>query len=530
MGKKSTMGRPPVNNASRCARRRSIAPVPLGAIMRASWLLVAILAAASARADGEPAPVAASSASAPPSASAKVHDHVAFTFEAADGNRSPQARAAEATQNLNAVIDEEMVGPVVVILPPGTEAAEVRLGNRVLFRLVPADASADGAATLAEYAPRVQGRLEDFLTRERRRAHLQRGVLSGSLAVFFALLAWVLLRAFYRATRSFEEKLEQGESALPAPMRSLGLATERSRGLVLFGLNAVRLAATLGAIYLFLLATLSLFESARPYRDRLALWAAAPFRALADRLIHGLPNLILLLVVLAVLRAGWRAMTVGFERVVERGEGHLAQHQVIPFRLLARVALVVGAVLFLPLVLGSDAGLFSALGLLMLAALSLAAVPLLATVVVGTFVLLTNQYPMGEWLSIRLPSGKRLSGEVVSVDFLHLRLVPELGGEQRVPHLLALWSAVEHLPSTRTLTLEFPVALTARAPRETLNLIIETVGRAAREQGVEGVPSVELREVTEHRALFRVAIAEAPETARTQILLALEEATRRGAP
>lgn len=491
--------------------------------MRAPWLLLFALLAQGTLARAEPA-------AATPSASAKVHDHVAFTFAVPDGARSPQARAAEATQNLNAVIDEEMAGAVAVMLPPGADAAEVRVGSRVLFRLLPADATADGAGTLAEYAPRVQARLDDFLTRERRRAHLQRGVLAVSLAVFFALLAWVLLRAFYRATRSFEEKLERGDAALPAGMRALGLATERSRGLVLFGLTAVRLGATLGAVYLFLLATLSLFESARPYRDRLALWAAAPFRALADRLVHGLPNLILLLVVLAVLRAGWRAMTVGFERAVERGEGQLPQHQVIPFRLLARVALVLGAVMFLPLVLGSESGLFSALGLLLLAALSLAAVPLLATVVVGTYVLLTNQYALGEWLCIRLPSGKRLSGEVTSVDFLHLRLVPELGGEQRVPHLLALWSAVDHLPSTRTLTLDFPVALAARAPRETLALIVEVVGRAAKEQGIAGAPSVELRAVTEHHALFRVAIPEAPETARTQLLLALEEATRRGEP
>lgn len=466
----------------------------------------------------------------PAGSAAKVHDHVAYTFRAPLGPRTPVQRAADASQNLAAVIDEDVLGEIRVV--PNGNAAEVMVGDRLLFRLGEDDAHADGSASLAEYAPRIQSQLQGFLAKERQRAHLQKSVLGVSLAVFFSVVVYVLLGAFFRATRRYEEKLERGEARpLPEPMRRLGLEadSEGSRGALLFGLSALRIIVSVGALYLLLLASLSLFEVTRPFRDRLALWAAAPFRALGARLVVGLPNLLLLLVLLGVLRGGWRAMTVGFERMAMREDGgKLLAHQVIPYRLIARAALVIGALMLLPLVLGGEVGLFSVIGLVLLGVIGVGALPLLANVVVGVYVLLTNQYAPGEWLCVRLASGAKVNGEVTSVDFFHLRMVPESGGEVRLPHLITLWSAVDHLPSSRALTVEFPVPRTAMTPRDALTALDEAAQRIAHAQNLESTPSVELLGVTADQLLFRVALPEGSEMARTQLLLALEDAVRSG--
>jgi hypothetical protein len=220
-------------------------------------------------------------------------------------------------------------------------------------------------------------------------------------------------------------------------------------------------------------------------------------------------------------------MTVGFARI-SSGDGpkNLEAHQVIPMRLLARAALVVGGLMVLPLLLGSEGGLFNAVGLVLLGVAGLGALPLLANVAVGIYVLLTHQYPPGQWLCVRLPAGQKLYGEVTSVDFFHLRLVPELGGDVRLPHLLALWSAVDHLPAARALTVDIPVPLGAMSPRVALTALTEAANRVAQAQGLGGTPSVELRELDAHQATFRVALPEGRETLRTDLLLALEEATR----
>ena len=458
-------------------------------------------------------------------ASVKVHDHVAFTFRAPLGARTPSQRASEASAGLGAIIDEESPGDVQVV--PHGDRADILGDGRLLFQISDDDAHADGATALADYGPRVQSNLQTFVTKERRRAKLQRGVLGVSLAVFFGVLVWVLLRAFFRATRAFEQRLERGEEILPATVKKLGLVDERSRGAFLFALSAFRIAVTLGAVYVFLLVSLSLFEAARPFRDRLALWAASPFRALGERLVHGLPNLLLLLVVLAVLRGGWRALTVGFARMQGRDKpGAFAAHQVIPARLIARAVLVVGGLMVLPLVLGSEGGLFDAVGLVLLSVAGLASVPLLANVAVGVYALFTNQYPPGIWLRVGLPTGKEFLGEVSSVDFFHVRLVPDGGGELRLPHLLALWSSVENLMATPSVVIELPVARASMPPQQALEALLASAQRVAATAGLKTTPVVELSNVTESLAHFRVSVPEALQSLRSPLLLALEEATR----
>lgn len=475
------------------------------------------------------AALAESTASAP-GASAKVHDHVAYTFRTPAGPRTPAMRAAAASEALNAAIDQDVQGPLQVVVHG--DLADVRLGERLLFRLTSDDARLDGAPSLSEYAPRIQSELDTFLTKERRRAKLQHGVLAASLAVFFAVLLFVLLRAFFRATRGLERRFEEGGADLPPAMRRvMGGDRAQSRAVVTFTLSAARIAVSLGALYILLLASLSLFETTRPFRDRLALWAASPFRTMGSRLIQGLPNLLLLIVLLGVLRAGWQAMSVAFTRISRNeGRGSVKSYQLVPYRLLARVGLVTGALLMLPLALGVEMGLFTAVGLLLLCVIGLASLPLLANVGVGLFALVTNQFPMGNWVRVRLPNGQELSGEVTSVDFFHLRLVPEGIGEVRIPHLLALWSAVDHLPSTRALMVEVQVPRERLEPRPALEALVAAAAAAAKAQQVKSAPSVELLEVSPDHARFRVSVAEASESLRTPLLLALSEVGARERP
>ena len=112
-----------------------------------------------------------------PPASVKVHDHVALVLSASDGSRSPSQRAAQMSEILGRIIDDERPGAVLVEF--GRDWARVRVGDRELVKLVPLDAVAAGSTNLGEYATRVQGDLTDFLSTERQRARMQNGVQIG---------------------------------------------------------------------------------------------------------------------------------------------------------------------------------------------------------------------------------------------------------------------------------------------------------------------------------------------------------------
>lgn len=481
-----------------------------------SLLALALVAAPSAEGvETEPAPA---------SSPVRVHDHTALSFNVPDGPRAAAQRAAEASRNLNAIIDENVPGAVTVLM--GHSAASVQVDARQMFRLVPQDALAAGESDLGEYAQQVQASLDSFLTKERRRAQLQRAVLSVSLVVFVGLLAYFFLRLVHRWTRAWEKRLLQVSGARHQRWLGLGLSSERSRGVILVLLAAARFFVSGAVVYVFLLVSLSLFERTEAWRNQLASWVTLPLLALGARLLHGVPNVILMVVLFAVVQGGWRSLSLVFERAAV-GEARLPgvrQNTVVPLRLLARAGLIVAALLLIPLVTGYEGDLFTRVGFLLLGGLALGLVPLLATVCVGTYVLIRQEYALGEWVSLRTPGGHELSGEVTQVDFLHLRLVPEEGGEVRIPHLIALWSPVVHLPGAKRLVLSFEIPLLARAPAMALETLRTSANEVLKKNGLLPAAEVRLAEVTPLTARFELRPGEARDSLRSELLLALSAA------
>lgn len=112
-------------------------------------------------------------------------------------------------------------------------------------------------------------------------------------------------------------------------------------------------------------------------------------------------------------------------------------------RPLVRAVLILAGVLAIgPLLgVGSDS-LVGRLGEWALAALAIGLVPLLAAASLGSLALLGRRYKLGEWVAI----GPHV-GEVTDVGFFEVTLVPQSAGRVRVPHLVTLWTAVQHLPA-----------------------------------------------------------------------------------
>ena len=457
-----------------------------------------------------------------PPAPVKVHDHVALMLSAKEGGRTPAQRAAQASETLARIIDDERPGAVLVEV--GRDWVRIRVGDREVLKLGPLDAAAAGAASLDEYANRVQGELTDFLSTERQRARLQHGVLRASLVVLFAVLGYLLLRLVLGAVRTLEHRLSRGHTDLPEDLRRLARGPWRS--FAMLGLAGLRLFAILAAGFAVLLASLSLFDATRAWRDRLGQGIAEPFSAFVHRLTGALPNLLLLALLALVLRAGWMAVTQVFERAATAPahEGGLPPDRIRPYRLLARAALVLFSLLVLPFLLGGEGGLLTAVGLVGAAALALAFVPLAATVAVGAWAIWTRQFKPGELLLVRSRSGAEVRGRVVEVDFTHLRLALPEGGDVRLPHLSTLLSTVVRLPAVSSLWVELPVARARLSPTDALHLLEHAAREVAQLAGLREPPAVLLVDVHERVARFRVSLPGAPESLRSELLLSLVEA------
>jgi hypothetical protein len=122
-------------------------------------------------------------------ATIKVHGTTVLTLEHGLAGRTAQERAAAASQALQTAIDTEPSSEVRV--ERKGDRAELWAGSTLLLELSLTDA---GAAPFDLHASRTAAKLRDVIADEQRRSNIAGTVLSVSLVVFFALIAFYALR------------------------------------------------------------------------------------------------------------------------------------------------------------------------------------------------------------------------------------------------------------------------------------------------------------------------------------------------
>ena len=199
----------------------------------------------------------------------------------------------------------------------------------------------------------------------------------------------------------------------------------------------------------------------------------------------------------------------------------------MPYRLLARAALVLATLLLLPLLVGAENGLPAQVGMLLLAALALSSIPLASAALIGTYSLLVSEYRPGEWIEVQV-FGRAIAGEVTFVDFLHVRVVPPDGGEVRLPHLALLMAPVSRLARAQALEVEFAVPIGSLPPGRALEVVRATTQRVRTAAHLVDEASVVLRSVDDTHTHFALVIPGGTPALRTALLVALHEATHAG--
>lgn len=462
----------------------------------AALLAASILLFAGFARSETPAP-SASAAAAIGDAIVRLHDRKVFEIRAPRGGQTASARAKAATRLLEAALEEKELGEVKV--DEQGEVAVVYLGKSPVVQLGPEDVSAAGAPTLRVYAEEVAARVREAASGERKRKAAASTVFSVSLLVFSALLALLL-------ARKVDELLDRGRTFVvdhpekTPRLRLLGIevvSPAALQGAISLALGAARVLAIVGIGYGWLLFALSLFDFTRGYTEALSRAVVGPLGGLASRLAGGVPLLVVGAACVFLLLLALRFAELFF-RGLARGDTTLSwvpRDVAGPTGFLVRGAMVVGAlVVGVPLVTGSSDGSLARAGVVALAAIGLAATPLLATVTVGATIVFGRRVQPGEIVEM----GGR-AGRVLAISLLETKLADGAGGEMRVPHLL---------------TLLHPTHVKKGGPRAHATVIVDSareheavrvvLSDAASEIGVE--PTVELESLDADGARWNVSI------------------------
>jgi len=467
-----------------------------------------------------PMPSASSSghAASPSSSSVKIHDAVVFALKKGFGGKSPEERARSASEALDRALDTQ--GSEEVRVQRQGDAAVIFAGSIPIVDLYADDAQAAGAADLDAYAADIAGRTREAIVSEKKRSAIAGTVFSLSLVIFFGLIAFYVLRKigeFFERARKW---------ALDDPDRISGIKFQSqvvvgpaaARGGVLVALILGRSVAQVGVVYVWLVFSLSLFQSTRPYTEKLTGLVTTPLSSVAGRFAASLPVVVIAAFSGVAVYVLLRFVQLFFEGVERRQTtlawlpADLAQ----PTSVLVRVGIVVTALVFgAPIVTGDQQGAIVRTGTIALLALGVASTPLLASLVVGGLVVYGRRIRVGQHAEL----GRHV-GKVLSVGLVDVVLLDPDGCQVRVPHLTSLVHPTRILGEHPRIVIELAVAPSASPA--TVQQVLKDAGSA-----IGNYPTVELSAIDADAQHYRITVLTKSGVSASDVRIALADALKR---
>jgi small-conductance mechanosensitive channel len=469
-------------------------------------------------ASGTPAPSSSAEPAKPAAeAPAKIHDTVVFSLRQAHGDKSADERARAASEALERTV--EVPGSDDVRVVHQGDSAVVFAGNIPIVELYPEDARASGYTTVDTQAAAVAARVRDAILAEKRRSAIASTVFSLSLAVFFALIAFYVLRKI----GEFFQKARQW--ALDDPNRITGIKFQSQ---VVIGATALRSGALvtlivgrwmaqLGVVYVWLVFALSLFNTTRPYTEKLTGLVVTPLSSLAARIAASLPLAVVAAVSGVAVYILLRFVQLFFEGVERRQTelSWLPADLAPPTSVLVRIGIVVTALVFAaPIVTGDQDGVITRTGSIALLALGIASTPLLASMIVGALVVYGRRVKVGDHAEL----GTR-AGRVLAVGLMDVRMVDDDGCEIRVPHLASLLHPVRIQGPRPRIVVDLSVS-GAASPSVAKKVLVDAAS------ALGDRVSVELASMDAEAATYRVTLSPPLHATAGDVRLGLFEALR----
>ncbi len=438
----------------------------------------------------------------------RVRETVILTLQLSDGGLSAAERARRANRAIEQALGTTSAKSVRV--EQRGDRCILFIGAQPVVELTSEDAIVAGEGSLDLYAASVAARITDILRAEEQRSQLGKTVGDVVIVIVLGLIALFSLKMIRDWSSRARGWVERNPHRIPA-IRFKSIEVVRPpvlRNATLVSLAVLKWIGQIGAVYLWLIASLSFFDSTRGYTEKLTGLVLSPLSTLTGRIAALLPLTVIVALGTVVLLILLRFISLFFA-AVERGETkveHLSPTLAAPTSLVVRVGLVVVSLLVVaPVLTGNADGTFSRLGQLAMAAIALALVPLITTIFLGMRVLYTSRLSVGQWVSIGT-----ITGRILELTLFETRIWISGGVTARVPHLVLLWQPLRTSSGT-TNTVRLSIATPNQLPD-----IIDELTTAATRFGSDAVINVESLAPNRVDLLVQVTM---PESANKNALL-----------
>ncbi len=443
-----------------------------------------------------------------PGIDVRVREMVVLTLHLSDGGMS----AAERAKRANRAIEQAVGGssPKTVRVEQAGNRSIVFIGAQPVVELTADDAAVAGEGSLDLYAASVKARITDILSAEENRSQWGKTVFYVVIVILLGLAALYCLKLIRDWSLRARSWVERNPQRIPAiRLRSIEVVRPPVlRNAALVSLAVFKWISQIAAIYLWLIVSMSFFDSTRGYTEKLTGLVLSPLSTLTGRIAALLPITVIVALGAVVLVILLRFISLFFA-AVERGETkveHLSPALAAPTSFVVQIGLVVLSLLVVaPVLTGSSDGTFSRLGQLAVAAIAVALVPLITTVFLGMRVLYSSRLAVGQWVSIGA-----ISGRILELTLFDTRIWMPGGVTARVPHLVLLWQTLRTSTGV-TNSVRISVATSSR-----LSDVVEELTAVAARFGTDATVTVD--SVAPDRADLTIQVT-MPESASKNALL-----------
>lgn len=349
----------------------------------------------------------------------------------------PAERAEVATRRLDRALETYGLQPVVVY--PTTAGNLLVVGQEPILAILHEDVDADAGETLPEVTAGARDTL-DLVVREATEESgapvlLRAALLTlvGGIVAFLVIFALLRLRSGIadRLARKAEEQMRRaslGELAASGRQKVLGYVDR------LLGIAAWT--SGLLVAYLWLTFALQRFAYTRPWGERLGQYVLEAFRSVGLAILRGIPDLIVILVIILVARLLTHfliALFVGIERGTIAAPVTLQETALPTRRILTTLVWIFALILSYPYFPGSGSEAFKGVSVLLGVMISLGSAGVMNQLMGGLVLMYSRALRSGDYVRIG-----DIEGTVDSLGLLSTRLVTNKREEVTIPNSVVL--------------------------------------------------------------------------------------------
>lgn len=400
------------------------------------------------------------------------------TLRASLGPVDPEKRAEAAERRIAQSTPGDLRQPVAVV--PYGDARAISLGNRMLFAVVPDDVDPTAGETVDDAAEQAAANLRVALAAwvdQRRPDVIARGALHVliatviGLALFFILIRLrrlLLTRLTPRAERAIEKRhlVLFGQDLRGAAVKTLRAA-----------INIAYLFAVVILAYTWLMYSLRQFPLTQPWGEGLADFLLGTVGMIGLGILHGIPEMIVVVLVLFVTRFFVRVVSSIFD-AVERGQvtirGVHPDTADATRRIVTVLVWIFGIAIAYPFIPGSSSDAFKGISVLVGLMISLGSSGVINQAMSGMVVVFSRALKSGEYVCI----GDH-EGTVTEVGALSTKLKTVRNEEINIPNAMLVSSTTKNYSRLPGLIVHASAGIGYDAPwRVVHRLLIEAALRA----------------------------------------------------